>query len=137
MIAGPSEIGILADSTLNNNGSAYQVIDSADLKIKPYRDGYLLQFNINGNSEIYIRSDFEGDDDLFELDEFTATGITPNTAQIDWTTLKEPNTVGFIVEVSEDGIAYDSINYVDALGTNTTGDSYSIFDLETSKNSDN
>jgi hypothetical protein len=124
--------GAFADASIINNEPSFSIIDNDDLLIKPYRNGYILEFEAQGNSEIYIRADFPIEDAVV-LTNFTATGISSSTAELEWTTTKESGVEGFVIEISEDGIAYDSILFVVALGTDSTGENYTTLDDFTDK----
>jgi hypothetical protein len=124
--------GIQTDASINNNDASFSIIDNEDLSIKPYRNGYILEFNISGNAEMYVRSDFPIEQDVI-LTDFTATGISASAADLVWNTSKENGVEGFVIEVSENGIDYDSILFVIALGTDSTGENYAALDDFTEK----
>ncbi|MCP4123553.1 MAG: S8 family serine peptidase [Bacteroidetes bacterium] len=130
----PSRMSILAydgnfiDSSAANNGVSYTLIDE-DLMIKPYRDGYLLEFEWSGPGEFYIVTDSAiALKESVDVAYMSATAVSPDNGLIVWGTNAESLINGFVVKAGLDGISYDSIGYVLAMGTDSTTADYSFTD---------
>jgi len=130
----PSQMSVLAYGGINvdedegNNSTSYSLIDE-ELIIKPYSNGYILEFEWIGAGEFYIVTDsamvIEENVDVAYL---SATAVDPTEGLVEWGTTAENNIDGFIVKAGEDGIVYDSIGYVLAAGTDSTTADYTWTD---------
>ena len=137
----PSEMAILIYDDLNidgqidnNSAFGYSLINNNELDIRPYRNGYILEFAIDGPSEFFIvyKEEVDNAEEVL-LNDLEATGINSTTALVEWSTFSETEVIGFVVEVGEDGINFDSLTFIANLGTDTTGASYDVTDNETEK----
>ena len=126
---------------LKNTDPCSNTITGATTAISPVyaeahgANGYMLQGEITSFSSFYFSSNnFTLPVDLLA---FTGQLQSNNTVLLNWETGNEINTSHFIVERSTDGIRFNIIRNVSAMGRNNTGGSfnYSITDEDAANQS--
>lgn len=135
----PSGMTILAydgpniDAVSTNNESGFYRCVS-DLKIKPYRNGYILEFPYDGAGEFYVVQDGMCDSLTYiNAGEVLATGLSSTEGLVTWESTAEVGIQTYIVEVGEDCSSLIELGNLAATGGVDTMVSYTFTDTISDK----
>ncbi len=129
--SGVNENGVLSD----NDVAGHSFIIPADAEVKPFANGYYIEFDVSSFSEFYINGGGVNRDEPLpvELTEFTARKDKED-AILNWTTASEINSGKFEIEVARNREnIFEKIGEVKAQGNSTELQSYEFVDSELNK----